>query len=59
MKKRTRIGYWNIRTMLESSGLSQVLKEMANYKLDLLGLSEKRWRGRGELITAAGELLLY
>ena len=44
--------------MLEASRLSRVLKEM-NYKLDLLGLSETRWSGRGELITATGDLLLY
>ena len=59
MKKRTRIGFWNIRTMLEASRLSQVPKEMTNYKLDLLGPSETGWHGSGELITATGELLLY
>jgi hypothetical protein len=32
---------------------------MMNNKLDLLDLSETRWRGSGELITATGELLLY
>jgi len=59
MKRRTRIGFWNIRTMLEASRLSQVLKEMIHYKLDLLGLSETRWNGSGEFTTASGELLLY
>jgi hypothetical protein len=54
MKKRTRIGFWNIRTMLEASKLSQVVKEMTNYKLDLLGLSEMRWCGSGDLTTATG-----
>jgi len=59
MKKRTRIGFWNIRTMLEASRLSQVIKEMTHYKLDLLGLSETRWNGSAEFTTASGELLLY
>ena len=59
MKKRTRIGLWNIRTMLEASRLSQVLKEMLEYKLDLLGLCETRWSGSGELTTTTGELLIY
>ena len=45
--------------MLEASRLSQVLKEMTHYKLDLLGLSETRWNGRGEFTTVSGELLLY
>jgi hypothetical protein len=44
--------------MFEASRLSQVLK-VTNYKLDLLGLSEKRWCGSGELTTATGELLIY
>ena len=31
--------------MIEASRLSQVLKEMTNYKLDLLGLSENlEWK---------------
>jgi hypothetical protein len=58
MKIRTSIGFWNIRTVLEASRPSQVLKEMTNYKLDLLGLSETRWSESGELIAATGELLL-
>jgi hypothetical protein len=32
MKKRTRIGFWNIRPMLEASRLSQVLKETRSEK---------------------------
>jgi hypothetical protein len=38
MKKQTRTGFWNVRTMHEASRLGQVQKEMTNYKLDLLGL---------------------
>jgi hypothetical protein len=45
--------------MLEASRLSQVLKKMMNYEMDLLGLSEMRWCGSGEFITATGELLLH
>jgi hypothetical protein len=59
MKKRTRIGFWNIRIMLEAFRLSQVLKKMTNYKLDLICLCETRWPGSGDLITATGKLLLY
>jgi hypothetical protein len=32
---------------------------MTEYRLDLLGLSETRWRGSGEFITSTGELLIY
>ena len=59
MKKRTRIGFWNIKTMLKVPRLSQVMKEMTHYKLNLLGLSEIRWNGSKEFTIASGELLLY
>jgi exonuclease III len=36
-----------------------VIKEMTEHRLDLLGLSEIRWRGSGEFITSTGELLIY
>jgi len=45
--------------MFEASRLSQVIKEMTHYELDLLGLSETRWNGSGEFTTVSGELLLY
>jgi hypothetical protein len=45
--------------MLEAPRLSQVLREMTHYKLDLLGLSEIRWNRSEEFTTASGELLLY
>jgi hypothetical protein len=59
MKKWTRIVFWNVQTMMEASRLSQVIKEMTEYRLDLLGLSETGWRGSGEFITLTGELLIY
>ena len=45
--------------MLETSRLSQALKEMTHYKLDLLCLSKTRRNGNGEFTSASGELLLY
>jgi hypothetical protein len=59
MKKKTRIGLWNVQTMLEASHLSQVIKEMTQYRLDLLGLGEIRWRGSREFITFTGGLPIY
>jgi hypothetical protein len=59
MKIWMRIGLWNVRTMMEASRLSQVIKEMTEYRLDLLGLSEIMWRKSGDFITSTGELLIY
>ena len=42
-KWKTRIGFWNVRTLPEYSKLKQGGKEMTSYKLDIMGLSETRW----------------
>lgn len=45
--------------MLEASRLAQICAEMKNYRLEILGLSETRWNGNGELAVVSGETLLY
>ncbi|XP_047106668.1 craniofacial development protein 2-like [Schistocerca piceifrons] len=40
LKRKTRIGFWNVRMLREAGWLRQVQKEMENYQLDILGLSE-------------------
>ena len=47
-RNKTRIGNWNIRTMFETGKAGQVAREMKRYKLDILGISESRWRGSGK-----------
>ncbi len=41
-KMVTRIGYWNVRTLFQSSKLQQVIKEIEAYNINILGLSEVR-----------------
>jgi hypothetical protein len=45
--------------MYETSRLAQVTKEMENYKLDILGVSECRWTGSGKITTSNGSIMLY
>ncbi|XP_030745131.1 craniofacial development protein 2-like [Sitophilus oryzae] len=45
--------------MLEATRLAQIIHEMDNYRLDILGICESRWNGFGEHHSASGELLLY
>lgn len=59
MKHRTRIGFWNVRTLREKGRLRQVEREMESYRLDILGLSEVRWPEFGEVQTQRGGLFLY
>lgn len=58
-KSRTRIAAWNILTLKEASKLAQVEREMARYKIEILGLSEVRWPGSGEMVTTGGNTFLY
>ena len=54
-----RIGCWNVRTMYETGKQAQVLKEMKNYKLHILGISECRWTGFGKNVTSSGETIIH
>ena len=42
---------WNVQTICNTSYTVQVLKEMGNYKLGILGISECRWTGFGRMRT--------
>lgn len=58
-RTRTRFGTWNVRTMLEATKLAQIAREFRSYKLELLGLSETRWKQSGERRLSTGETLFY
>lgn len=51
MKTETKIGFWNIRTLNGLGKLRQVINEMQSYKVDILGLSEIRWKQSGTFET--------
>ena len=47
-KRQTTIGCWNVRTMAEATRAGQVAKEMLDYGIEVLGISEARWKGTGD-----------
>ncbi|KAL4707292.1 hypothetical protein ACJJTC_019830 [Scirpophaga incertulas] len=59
MKTLTRFVCWNVRTLSDDSRLAQAEAEMLRYKPQVLGLSEVRRNGFGELTTPKGLTLLY
>jgi len=59
MKWKTRIGFWNVRITREYGKLKQVEKEMTNYKLAIMGLSEIPWKESGEIETQNGKFLIF
>lgn len=58
-KNSINIGCWNVRTMAEASRAAQVAKEMKEYNLEVLGISESRWTGVGSLILQSGATVVY
>jgi exonuclease III len=45
-----RFGTWNVRSLFRSRSLKTVSRELAKYKLDLVGVQEVRWdKGGTEL----------
>ena len=59
VKTKTRIGFWNVRTMYETGKLAQVTTEMRRYNLHVLGVSESRGIETGRLKSMSGETVLY
>ena len=50
---------WNVRTMYNTGTASSIAREMNNYKIEILGLSETRWLQAGETVLNTGEKILY
>jgi hypothetical protein len=42
-----RFGTWNVRGSCKAGPLKTVLREVARYKLDLVGVQEVSWEGGG------------
>jgi hypothetical protein len=42
-----RFGTWNVRSLYRTGSLMTVSRELARYKLDLVGVPEARWEGGG------------
>jgi len=52
MKREIKIGIWNVRTLREIGKLRQAVA-----CLNILGMSEVRWREFGEVITHDGMII--
>jgi exonuclease III len=40
-----RFGTWNVRGLYRAGSLKTVLRDLARYKLDIVGVQEVRWEG--------------
>ena len=57
--RQTIIGCWNVRTMAETTWARQVAKEMKEYGIEVLGISETRWKGMGSVTLESREKVVY
>ena len=46
-----KVGTWNIRSMMQKGKLENVKREMKRYGLNVLGLSEVRWKESGDFMS--------
>ncbi|GFO32942.1 craniofacial development protein 2-like [Plakobranchus ocellatus] len=58
LKDKLNIATWNIRTLFKKGKLENIKQEMERMKLNILGLSEVRWKGAGK-ITSGGHEIIY
>jgi hypothetical protein len=52
-----KIGTWNVRTLNGGGKLENLKKEMQKNAVSILGLSEERWKGQGEI--RSGDYTVY
>ena len=57
-KCKLKVGCWNFRTFYRTDKLVQVLREMENYNIDLLGVSEAGRTGAGKGKLTSGHTIL-
>ena len=45
--------------MYRSGAAAEIAKEMENYRIDILGISENRWTGAGRMKMNSGQTIIY
>lgn len=59
MRSSTVIGTWNVRTLHGCGKVEELENEMERYRWDILGISEVRWTGIGEVTTDKGHKIWF
>ena len=59
LRKKLRLGTWNIRSMLQLGKVQVLGDEMMRLGVDICGLSEVRWNGQGHFTTLDGHTIVY
>ena len=57
-KRDIRVGTWNVRSLHRAGSLKAAARELARYKLDLVGVQEVRW-DKGGTVRAGDYNFFY
>ena len=58
-KQQTTFRCWNARPMAEAKWTAHMAKEMAEYGIEVLGISETRWKEMGSTKLESGMKMVY
>ena len=53
------IGIWNVRTLNGPGKLAELTHELKRYTWHIIGISEMRWKGTGDISTFEGHKVFY
>ncbi|XP_013140606.1 PREDICTED: uncharacterized protein LOC106104958 [Papilio polytes] len=57
--KTLRLGTWNVRSLKSPEKVHNVCKEMIRLRIDILGISDVRWRGNGKYQIDEDHIMYY
>ena len=58
LKQKLRIGTWNVRSM-GAGKLENIILEANENNIDIIGMAEHRWQGKGHFTSRCGGKVLY
>ena len=59
LRQQLRVGSWNVRTLLQPGKLKELCDEASLYRLDLVGIQEVRWQGKGRTVSTTGHTIIH
>ena len=59
LRKETRIGTWNVRSLLEEGKLDLLEHQLDRYRIQICGLTEVWWKKKGHFTTDNGHKVVY
>lgn len=59
LRQNLKVATWNVRTLLQPGKLKELCDEATLYQLDLVGVQEVRWQGKGKMMSTSGHTFIH